>query len=164
MGGFYNSIHIRTPDRAAVKSAVESIARSTNIRNLLGPVINGWVGVYPDTHGQEPNISRDIAQQVDADVLHLMVHDDDLLAYWFYRDHELVDSYWSEPGYFGEENRVEEEQRCGNAVQFHAFVGDNVDKLAALLDRAVDYTFESERLAAVAKVLRISNAVRLMTI
>lgn len=159
MGGFYDSIHIRTLDRACVKATVESIARSINIRCLLGPVINGWVGVYPDVHGQEPNISRDIARQIDAEVLHLMVHDDDLLAYWLYRNRELVDSYWSKPGYFGEENRAEEETRCGNAEQFQAFVGDNGDKLAALLDRRAEYTFESERLAALAKVLGISNAV-----
>ncbi|HEY2588796.1 MAG TPA: hypothetical protein VGI81_23845 [Tepidisphaeraceae bacterium] len=159
MGGFYNSIHIRTLDRAAVKATVKLIARSMNIRCLLGPEINGWVGVYPDVHGQKPNISRDIAQQIDADVLHLMVHDDDLLAYWLYRNRKLVDSYWSKPGYFGDENRVEEEKHCGHAEQFQSFVGDSVDKLATLLDRAADWMFESERLTALAKVLGISNTV-----
>ena len=154
MGGHYGSVQVRTTDRDAVKAAVESVATTRKIRCLLGPELNGWVGIYPEGHGQDDSFGKDIAQQIDADVLHLLVHDDDVLAYWLWRNHVLVDSYWSKPGVLGDENLAEEEKSCGDEEQFRPILGDRVERLAKVLDRAVDYTFEGERLGKLAKVAR----------
>ena len=107
MGIFYGSVQVRTDDRSGVKSAAEKVARALHARLLVGPVINGWVGLYPDMNGQNEPIGAAIAEEIDADVLQLIVHDDDVFAYWLYSHGELVDSFWSAPGYFGEEYRAE---------------------------------------------------------
>jgi hypothetical protein len=159
MGGFYGSIQVRTTDRAAVKAAAELVAGAKKIHCMIGPELNGWVGIYPENNGQDDSFAAEIARQIDADVLHLMVHDDDVLAYWLWRNHELVDSYWSKPGYFGEENREAEEKRRGDPEQFRAIIGDNADRLEVLLEREESTTFESERLERFAKLLGIQNAV-----
>jgi hypothetical protein len=159
MGGFYGSIQVRTTDRAAVKTAIERVAGEKKICCLIGPELNGWVGIYPENSGQDDSVAAEIARQIDADVLHLIVHDDDVLAYWLWRKHELVDSYWSKPGYFGDANRAEEESRRGDAEQFRAIVGDKTKDLSKLLAREIEFTFESERLKKLAKFLGISNAV-----
>jgi hypothetical protein len=159
MGGFYGSVQVRTTDRNAVKAATESVATVRKIRCLVGPEINGWVGVYPEGSGQDESVGQAIAQQVQADVLQLMVHDDDVLAYWLWRDQKLVDSYWSKPGYFGEDNRAEEESRSGEPEMFRPIIGDKAHQLTALLDRKTSSVFEYERLEKFAKVLGISNAV-----
>jgi WD40 repeat protein len=159
MGGHYGSIQVRTLDRAAVLAAAEAVAAAKKIRCLVGPELAGWVGIYPENNGQDDSVGQAIADRLDADVLHLLVHDDDVLAYWLWRKHQLVDSYWSKPGMLGDENLAEEEKRCGDAEQFRAIIGDKVERLAKVLDRAVEYTFEGERLGKLANVLGMSNAV-----
>ena len=52
MGSFYGSIQIRTDERESVLRAVEAIAAGRERRFLCGPVLSGWVGVYPDQSGQ----------------------------------------------------------------------------------------------------------------
>ena len=159
MGGHYGSVQVRTADRAAVKAAAESAANAKKIHCLIGPEINGWVGVYPENNGQDDSVGREIAQRLQADVLHLLVHDDDVLAYWLWRNHELVDSYWSKPGYFGEENRANEERRKGDPEQFRPFIGDKANRMAAILDRENQPVFAYEQLAKLGKLLGINNAV-----
>ncbi len=157
MGGFYGSIQVRTTDRAAVKTAAEAVAKEKSLRCLIGPEINGWVGVYPAD--QEESVAGAIAEVLACDVLHLMVHDDDVLGYQFWREHKLVDSYWSQPGCLGDENLAEEEAQRGDAEKFRGIVGADLAKLAAVLDREAEYTFEGDRLKKLAKLLGISNAV-----
>src|SRR4029079_9665024 len=128
---------------------------------LVAPVLNGWIGIYPENNGQDQTIGQQISQQLPEDpVLHLLVHDDDIFAYWLYRAGMQIDSYWSTPGYFGEENRAQEEKMTGNPETFRPIIGDTVTRLAALLARdAALPAFASERLAAFARVLNIPNAV-----
>src|ERR1700704_1139097 len=102
MGAFYGSVQVRSEDRSGVKAVAEEVARALHASMLVAPVIDGWVGLYPDMNGQNEGVGAAMAGRMDADVLHLIVHDDDVFAYWFYRRGELVDSYWSLPGYFGE--------------------------------------------------------------
>jgi hypothetical protein len=159
MGGFYGSIQVRTTDRAAVKAAAEAVATAKKIKCLIGPELGGWVGIYPEGNGQDDSVGREIAKQLEADVLHLLVHDDDVLAYWLWRKHELADSYLSKPGYFGDENLADEQARTGKPEMFRAIIGEKAEKLAGVLDREASPTFEYERLETLAKLLGISNAV-----
>ena len=158
MGSFYGSIQVRLDDHAAVKDAAEKVGRTQNVRMLVGPVIEGWIGLYPDMNGQSDPVGAAVALQLDADVLHLIVHDSDVFAYWYYQRGELVDSFWSAPGYSGEENRAQEEAMAGNVEAFRPIVGDRVKRLAKLLRRGEEQELDAEsQLAEFAKVLKISN-------
>jgi hypothetical protein len=159
MGGHYGSVQVRTGDRERIKGIVSEIAREMKVKCLVGPTLGEWVGVYPEGNGQGDGVATALAGKVADDVLHLMVHDDDIFAYWFYRQGKLVDSSWSMPGYFGEENRESEEAMRGEPEAFRHIVGDAVKKLPALLDREEQPTFANESLEAFAKVLNIGNAV-----
>lgn len=160
MGGHYGSVQLRTENRAAVLTAAEAVAREMNIKCLVGPPLNGWVGVYPEGNGQDDTVGEHIAARVGGHGLHLLVHDDDVLAYWLWHNGELVDRYWSAPGYFGEENRADEEPLVGDAERFE-FVLDarGRERFGALLARQNGATFESERLHELAQILGIKNSV-----
>jgi hypothetical protein len=161
MGGHYGSVQIRSDDRVAVKAVAEQVANALKVRLLIGPAIDGWIGVYPENNGQDEKVSQQVAQLTDGYVLHLLVHDDDIFAYWLYHDRHLIDSYWSAPGYFGDQNRASEEKMVGNPELFRPLIEDRVSGLRALLARDKSkLAFESERLGEFAKLLRISNAVQ----
>src|SRR5690348_7972511 len=158
MGGHYGSVQVRSEDRERVKAVAEQVAREKGIHILISPPVNGWIALFPEVHGQDDAVGRAVAGQLDDDVLHLLVHDDDVLAYWYYRGRQLVDSYWSRPGYFGEENRQREEAMAGNPEVFRPLIGEKVTHLADLLKRDSAATFEYERLKDIGKVLGITNA------
>jgi hypothetical protein len=115
MGSFYGSVQVRSEDRSAIISAAEQVARDRKIKALVGPLLDGWVGIYPENNGQDEGVSEAIAALVSADVLQLMVHDDDVTAYRWWREGKLVDAYWSMPGYFGDEGREREEAQASSS-------------------------------------------------
>jgi hypothetical protein len=126
MGGFYGSIHVRADSNQLIKRVLEMVAQKKKRKFYLAPPINGWVGVFPDGYGQDERLSKFIAKQLDYDVLHLMVHDDDTFCYWFYRNGNLVDEYNSHPGYFGEfVSRKKREKLKGNPDVFNDLVTDH---------------------------------------
>lgn len=159
MGGHYGSVQVRSNDHDRVKTVAEQVAREKQIHVLVAPPSNGWIALFPENNGQDESVGRAVAEQLDAEVLNLLVHDDDIFAYWFYRGRRVIDSYWSTPGYFGEENREREENMAGNPELFRPLIGDKVGELAELLKRDEPRTFEYERLEAFGKLLGISNAV-----
>ncbi|HEY7120570.1 MAG TPA: hypothetical protein VH475_28555 [Tepidisphaeraceae bacterium] len=158
MGAHYGSTHFPTTDRDAVRRAAETVAKARGIKCLLGPALNGWVGVYPEGHGQDESVGHDLAQHVPGLALHLLVHDDDIFAYWLWRDGQLIDSFHSRPGYFGEANRAAEQAMTGRPEAFEPLLGPRTQRLRPLLDRENHPTFASERLDQFAKLLRIPNA------
>ena len=159
MGGHYGSVQVRSEDGNRVKAIAEQIAREKQIHILIAPPVNGWIALFPENNGQDHSVGHAVAEQLDEDVLSLLVHDDDIFAYWYYRARQLVDSDWSAPGYFGEENREREEKMTGKPELFRPLIGDKTAKLAELLNRDAPHTFESERLDQFGKLLGISNAV-----
>ena len=161
MGGFYGSVQLRTADRGRVLAAAGAVARELKIKCLVGPALNGWVGVYPDGHGQDHTVGERLAAAVGGHALHVLVHDDDVLAYWLWHDGLLVDRYWSAPGYFGDENRAEEEPLVGDPNRF-AFVLDDAGRarLRELLRGGRPSPMESERLERLGRLLGVRQAVQ----
>jgi hypothetical protein len=159
MGAHYGSIQIRSTDQKAVVKSVETIARARNIKCLVGPAFNGWVGVYPESNGQDDAVGADIAKEFGGTAIHILIHDDDVMAYWLWRDGQLCDSYYSKPGYFGEAQRAKEESMAGTPEQFESIIGEKTEALKEILrrDRKVG-ALESERLDDFAKLLGITNA------
>jgi hypothetical protein len=85
-------------------------------------------------------------------VLQVLVHDDDAFANWLYHRGSLCDSYWSTPGYFGERYRAGQEKMTGRADTFRPLIGDAVELLLPILNRAVEQpVFMSEKLASSAE-------------
>jgi hypothetical protein len=160
MGGFYGSVQVRSEDRDQVKKVAEQVARSAGIKCLVGPVLRNWVGIYPEHHGQDHRFGEEIAQGLDCEVFHIIVYDDDIMAYWLWRGGDLVDAYWSRPGYFGEQQRQEEEAMIGRPEVYGNLLRGGIDAVRELLrrDRRV-FSIEQKRLGQFARLLNIANAV-----
>jgi hypothetical protein len=158
MGGFFGSIQVRSENREAVVAAVEKIFNQKRIKCLVGPALNGWVGVFPEGSGQDEKVGAAIAAELRGYVLALTVHDSDIMTFWLWRDRKVVATYWSAPGYFGEEDRAKQEAMTGNAKEFEGLV-PSIDELANILRREGGlYVFEEERLEQFAKLLGIEHA------
>jgi hypothetical protein len=159
MGGFYGSIQIRSDDRSAAKAVVEEVANELQFRCLLGPSLSGWIGVYPAGNGQDERLGAAIAGRIGGIVWHVLVHDDDVLTYSLWEDGKLADSFWSLPGYFSEDQRVEQEKLTGDPEVLSRLVGGKVEDLRELLSRESGYTFEVERLEKLSRAVGVRNLV-----
>jgi WD40 repeat protein len=156
VGAFYGSVHLRTEDRQIVRQIVEALAKQHG-RFLIGPALGGWVGVYPENHGQDECVAEAIASRFPGTVLYVMVHDSDIFAYSFFRDGRLIDSYNSCPDYFGESDESEE---CGGRPEvFRDLLPDEaaVQQLAELL-AADNPVFAEDSLQHFADILGLPNA------
>jgi len=98
MGAFYGCIYLRTRDRARVRAALEGLGGETPL--LLAPPLDGWIGVYPEGHGQDAELAGRIARAAGGRALYVYLHDGDLFGYCYYRDGQVVDEHCSDPGYF----------------------------------------------------------------
>jgi tetratricopeptide (TPR) repeat protein len=158
MGAFFDSIHIRNKNADAVQKALEQIAKEAGCKFLIGPILNGWISVFPSDNGQNDEICAKIATLVSDDVFHLIVHDDDVFIYCFYRNGRLIDEYNSHPNY-PDEDSEEEKQKCqGHPELFQDLLKpESLGKLKNLI-AAEKFTFESERMAQFVKLLGLSNA------
>jgi tetratricopeptide (TPR) repeat protein len=158
MGAFFNSIHIRTEDSDAVHTALEQLAKDMEYQFWVGPPTQAWICVCPNEIGSQP-VSAKIAALVPYDVLHLMVHDDDVFYYYFYRDRKLIDQFNSCPGYFNDSAEDDPEPSQGHPELLQDLLPDknSLDKLKKLL-AADHFTFESERMAEFAKLFHLPNA------
>ena len=162
MGAFFGSIHIRTENSDVVQKALNDLAKETDCRFLLDPALNSWISVFPNDGGQSDRISVEISKRLPNDIFHLIVHDDDIFCYFFYRDGRLIDQYNSCPDYF-EEASDEEKQQCqGRPELFQDLLPtpESLGKLKALLvaDNKNEFIFEHERMAQFAELLGLPNA------
>jgi hypothetical protein len=124
MGGFYDSIHVRTESYDLVKSVLAELAKKDGHKFYLAPPINGWVSLFPEKYGDE-TLALAISRQTKMNVLRLMVHDDDVFCYFYYCEGKLVDEYNSRPDYFGDKVPAKERKRLkGNPEVFSDLVND----------------------------------------
>jgi hypothetical protein len=157
MGAFYGSVQVRSEDRDRVKAVAEEVARRLQIHMLIAPVLNGWIGVYPEGSGQDQQVGEALFQGLKTTVWHVLVHDDDILAYWLWDDGQLVDSYHSEPGYFGEKNRAEEEPMVGKPEVLSQLVGGEAAHLRKLLARDGSHPLASMQLDELQSLTGVRN-------
>jgi len=159
MGAFFDSIHVRTKNSGTVQKALEQIAKEADCKFLLGPALNGWTSIFPNDSGKDDEICAKIARLIPDDVFHLIVHDDDIFIYCFYRNGQLIDEYNSWPDSFDEISE-EDKQKCrGRPELFQDMLRDqkSLGKLKTLLT-ADKFIFESERMAQFVKLVGLSNA------
>ena len=101
MGRFWGGVHVRTTDFSGVHAACVEVAEKLECEFLLAPEIGGWITAYPSNHGQDEAVAREIATRLTVEVIHVVLHDDDLFCYFFYRNGCLADQYDSNQDYFG---------------------------------------------------------------
>ncbi len=118
MGASYGSFHVRTQDGGLVKDTVTALAATRQAKFLVAAPRGAWTSVYPSSHGQDPELARQFAEATGLDVLHLLVHDDDLFVYHLYRNRTLVDEYCSDPDYFEEASPAERSRTAGHPWAF----------------------------------------------
>lgn len=158
MGAFLGSIHVRTDDREAVRAAVEKLARRKKAEFLLAPTLGGWTSIYPYSHGQDDSVSKALAKALPFDVVHVLVHDDDIFAYFFYRSGKLLDEYNSAPDYFEPVSARKKARLAGRPELLAAFLKDpgGVFELRRVLDE--HRPFATETLERFALLLDLPNA------
>ena len=86
MGAFYGSIHIRTENSDAVQKALDQVAKEANCKFLLGHRSTAGSVFSQTTVDKAIGISAEIAKRLPHDIFHLIVHDDDIFSYYFYRE------------------------------------------------------------------------------
>lgn len=144
--------------------ALQKIVQRTDGKFLVGPVVNGWISVFPE-EDQTEAVSADIAKVLLTDIFQFMVHDDDIFMYWFYRNGKLVDHYNSCPEYFegmaGVNVSEEEKHECsGRPELFQDLLKapGSLPKLEELLAATKkNYAFESQRMAEFVELLGLTN-------
>jgi hypothetical protein len=161
MGTFYGSILVRSEDTEAIKNALVAMANQEGCKFLLGPPINGWSSLFPNESGQNEAVSAELARVLPNDIFHLIVHDDDVFAYFYYRDGKLIDQYNSCPDYFEEVTEAERQASRGRPELLQPLISneETLNELKTLLTAAKDeYVFEQERMEKFTKLLGLSNS------
>jgi hypothetical protein len=159
MGGHYGTIHIRTDDREPVREVLEALAADGKHRFLIAPPLDGWVTVFPNQNGQDSKISKKLSKALgDKTLIHCLVHDDDIFAYWLYEGGDLVDAYDSCPGYFSGKKTP---PSGGNPEALRGLILDatKIEELSKLL-KAERFTFELERQDKFAALLGLPHTDR----
>jgi WD40 repeat protein len=161
LGGFYGSVQIRGVDRSEVTGLLEKLSRKQKMRFLVGPLLGEWVGVYPEGGGQDVGIGIQIARKLKGELFQLLVHDDDFLAYQYYRDGKAVDQYNSRPDYFAPASARHRRKLQGQPELFAHLLRDTeaVSSLKTKLAEAEAEPFAYVALQAFAEALGILNAV-----
>ncbi|MEH2417073.1 hypothetical protein [Nostoc sp.] len=118
MGAYYGSIHIRSTDTEEIVEIVKRLAAQEKLKFLISPCINGWISVYSSEKGQNPTVITVIAQQFSGHLINLILYHDDFFYYEYYRGHQLINVYSSEPEYFGTISKEEKERLGGKPEVF----------------------------------------------
>src|SRR6516162_6366 len=163
MGSFFGSVHFRTSDRDAVHRTLQELAAKRKGRFLVGPPLAGWLVVYPDSHGQDEALVKVMAKRFSGEMLHVLVHDDDIFAYSFFRDGKLIDHYNSRPDYFGKVSaRTKQQSRGQPELLAHLLVArGRLPELQELLIQGRDAppVFATELLDSFVQLFGLRNAV-----
>ena len=162
MGANFNSIHFRTDDRSNILGVLTDTATQKTAKFLVGPLIDGWISVFPDDVAQSDEVIQIIMQRLPIDCFVLNLWDDDVFSYAFYREGSLVDEYNSNPDYFGPSEEEEHEKPVANPDRYQdlLLVRADLPKVQELMSahRQPAFIFEQERMEQFAGFLGISNA------
>jgi hypothetical protein len=162
MGSFFGSVHMRTSDQGAVHQILEELTRKRETRFLLAPPRDGWLTVFPENHGQDDALVKALAKRFIGEMLHVLVHDDDIFAYSLFRNGKLVDHYNSRPDYFEKVSARARQQSRGRPERLEHLLADptTLPDLQELLTHGRDAppVFASELLGRFADLFRLHHA------
>jgi hypothetical protein len=163
MGSHYNSIHVREAEQGAVTAAVKTLLTSNKSgRGLIGPPLNGWVGVYTNDAVGGDGFSSTLSERLNTTVLALVLHDSSLILYQHFHAGKLVDEYSSDPDYFEKVSPADHERLKGRPGLFGSLVDSfaKVQAIAFLLapEQKNKFVFEDDRFREFARLLGLQNA------
>lgn len=93
---------IRASDAGRVKEAGAGVASELGMRLMVGDGLEPWTPVYIEHFGQDPRAAQELSKEMSAEVVHLLLHDEDFAAYRYFSSGELVEE-WAHPrDYFGD--------------------------------------------------------------
>lgn len=131
MGGWYNSIHVRSDSVDSVKDILQKLARDKKCRFYLAPPINGWVGIFAQML-PSVQISVKIAEKLPQDLIELAVYDDDVFCYWYFQEGKLIDSFNSCPDYFGQPVSIKDAENLKGRPEVFSGILESNEKVSRL--------------------------------
>lgn len=163
------SVHFKTIDIEAVTSAARKVVPKAGGSILIAKPRQTWIAAYPSQEIAGPRVFRRLAAASKSrHVVAVMLYDDDLFCYWYYRSGRLADAFCSCPDYFGESKRADLAAR-GKPEAFKGLLSVAArKKLRALTatrmvngeyaGSGLQFDFESERLRKFERLLGLRNA------
>jgi hypothetical protein len=143
MGNFYVNFTVCGRNQEDVAKSLRSATRGA----YVGPTLNGLTVFFDDKADSQDeteikNVGESISKSLNAPVLAVLNHDDDILAYWLFDTGRLLDEYNSCPGYFTDGDNA---PAGGNAEKLcAAFNSTAIKEVDAVLHNE-DYVFALER-------------------
>src|SRR5262245_14352437 len=101
VGLFYANLTVYRPPREALLGTLRRLGRTA----FVGPTAHGHTAVFDRANDDQDadDIERlgcDLTGGLSCSALAAVLHDDDVLYLWLFRDGRLLDTYDSLPGYF----------------------------------------------------------------
>lgn len=136
MGQSCGGIFVRGNDIEAVREACGAVANSTHSKFLIAPSETAWTAIYPSDAGQNPAVTEGLSRHLVGNLLHLVLHDSDLVACYLYSGGRLVDTFVTIPDYFGEVSDEERREARGRAEAYDEILppGKSQEDLALLFE------------------------------
>lgn len=154
MGNFYVNFVTRGPSREAIANSLWSAKRTA----IVGPTFDGLTCFFDEEsdsqhEGAIKTVAERTSRDLEAPVLAVLNHDDDVLAYWLFESGDLVDEYNSCPGYFDD---GEQTPAGGDAKKLCAAFGAtaNVQQVSEILG-SEEFVFAFKRHTDLAELLRL---------
>lgn len=163
MGNFYVTFSVKHADAQAVADVLRAGKRSA----YVAPPARGYVVVYDEDSDSQnaeavARVGKLLSRKLEAPVLAVMNHDDDVLYYWLFEGGKEVDGYDSCPDYFGEDEDEDEPpgDTGGDAETLCRVLGvpEAVRKVDAILHGEESSPFAVMRHAALAEALGLPKA------
>lgn len=160
MGNFYVNYTVRTADQPRVVKAL------SGRKAFVTPPSGGALVVYDEAADSQEQatvmaLGELLSSSLDAPVLAVLNHDDDLLWYGLFEHGECTDEYDSSPGYFDPEG-MPQPPSGGDVEKLCAAFGSlNHDEIAQILKKsAMDddgYLFAIDRHEDLVKALNLPD-------
>jgi hypothetical protein len=161
LGASYGSVQVSGQTQDTLRETLEGLSARLKMRFWLAPVLGRWTGVYPVLFGKDPIVARDLARRLGCEVFSLVVHDDDVFEYEYYRDGKRVDQYCSRPDDFGTPTEAARKRVRGQPRKF-AHLAIDPERFAVFQSLIAEQdkrpaVFASELLVALATALGMAN-------
>src|SRR4051794_9502709 len=101
MGLFYANLTVYPPTREALLGLLRQLGRTA----FLGPTAHGYTAVFDQANdgqdfGDIERLGCEVTGRLSCSALAAVLHDDDVLFLWLFREGRVLDTYDSLPGYF----------------------------------------------------------------
>ena len=159
MGAFYGNITLKGPSQSQVVEALRGR------RAIVSPSLEDLTVVFDSACDEQDveeieELTERLSRELNCAALAILVHDDDVFAYFLFQGGASVDSYNSCPSYFDFDSSDEPAGPEGGNPDLlcAAFAAGNPQEVGAILSRSGDtegYVFETERHRDLVKALSL---------